>query len=399
MPASEAPLRVMLTNKKRGWNGEAAYILYLARGLAERGHKVALGTRKGSELRQRLEALDGLDFMITDLDYDHKKWFLKPGKYWQDAKKLRQLAVDSQAQLLHCNASWDTWVTSIALRKLGLPCIRTRHMLKPIKGHFANRHLYQKRIQHIIAASHTIKASLEKSPILVQERVHLIQYGIPLKRFNPEASKRKEHRPKLLQQLGGDEPDVVFAFISRLARRKNPRFFVDAAQLYLADPDAPPARFLLIGPDHGTEDALKELAAGQPRIHFLGFRNDVPDLLSAIDAFALCSTEEPFGLAAVEAMAMECPVILARRGGFLEMIEDGVTGDFFEIAEDAPLGEPNPAAARSLYEKMRALATDLETRKAWARKAREVALERFNVERMVDETVALYRRILAGTAG
>ncbi len=390
----DAPLRVLLTNKKRGWNGEAAYIFHLAKGLAERGHAVALGTRRKSELRTRLEALD-LPIRCVDLALDHKQWFLKPGTYLSDAKKLRELCRAHDAQLIHCNASWDTWVTSLALRKTGVPLIRTRHNLKPINAHFANRYLYKRRVQHVIAPSQTIYDALLDAPLIPNERLHRVQYGIPLDRFDPDAAPRSKHRAALLAQLGGDEEDVLFAFISRLARRKNPRFFVDAAQRYLAQADAPPARFLLIGPDHGTEEELKKLAAGQPRIAFLGFRKDVPALLSALDCFVLCSTEEPFGLAAVEAMAMACPVILARRGGFLEMIEDGVTGDFFEIAEDEELGAPNPPAAESLCERMLALARDLEGRRAMAAKARAVALEKFSVARMVDETVALYRKILA----
>jgi glycosyltransferase involved in cell wall biosynthesis len=387
----EKRLSILLTNKKRGWNGEAAYILQLALGLAERGHQVAVATRRGSDLKERL----GGAVETVDLHLDHKRWPLKPERQWSDLRAIRELAARTRADLLHCNASWDTWLATLALRAVPLPRIRTRHNLKSIRPSLANRYLYGRLITDVIACSETIRRSLLECPLLRSEQIHAVQYGIPLERFDPSLYDREKARHALREEIGAADDELVFAYISRFSRRKNPRYFLDAARLYLADATTPAAHFLFVGPAGPAEPELRELAAGQPRIHFLGMRRDVPEILAGLDAFVLCSTEEAFGLAAVEAMAMECPVILARRGGFLEMIEDRVSGDFFEIPEHAAPGEPSAEASRSLLQRMQELARQPEERRAWARAARKIVVSRFSASRMVDDTIAVYRSVLA----
>jgi len=387
----EKKLSVLLTNKKRGWNGEAAYILQLALGLAERGHQVAVATREGSELKERLRGA----VETVDLHLDHKRWPLKPERQLSDVRAIRELATRTGADLLHCNASWDTWIATVALRSSPVPRIRTRHNLKSIRPSLANRYLYGRLLTDLIASSETIRRSLLESPLIRAERVHTVQYGIPLERFDPSLYDRKKARRALRQEIGADDDELVFAYISRFSRRKNPRYFLDAALLYLADARSRPARFLFVGPEGPAEPELRRLSAGEERIAFLGMRRDVPEILAGLDAFVLCSTAEAFGMAAVEAMAMECPVILARRGGFLEMIEDRVSGDFFEIPEHAEPGEPDADASHSLLERLRELAIHPEERRAWAREARKIVVSRFSASRMVDDTIAVYHAILA----
>jgi glycosyltransferase involved in cell wall biosynthesis len=386
------PLNVLLTNKKRGWNGEAAYVVQLALGLTERGHRVVVATRMGSEVEQRLAGA----VEIVDLHLDHARWFTRPRHQLEDVRAIRAQAIRIGADLLHCNASWDTWLAVLALRDSALPRIRTRHNLKRIRTSPANRYLYGRLISDVIAASETIRGALEACPLLRADRIHTVQYGIPLERFDPARCDRAKARRALREEIGAADEELVFAFVSRLSPRKNPRYFLDTARLYLADASNPAARFLFVGEGAGRE--LRELASGEPRIAFLGMRRDVPEILAGLDAFVLCSTEEPFGMAAVEAMAMECPVVLARRGGFLEMIEDRVSGDFFEIPDGAVPGEPCQTASRSLLERLRELAREPELRRSWARAARRVAVSQFSATRMVDDTIAVYRAILAREA-
>ena len=108
----------------------------------------------------------------------------------------------------------------------------------------------------------------------------------------------------------------------------------------------------------GGEERLACSASSRALLHLIGF-------------------DEPFGLSVIEAMACGTPVIAYRRGSMPELIEHGVTGflvDTFEEAVEAigRLGEIDRAACRRAVE------------------------ERFTVERMADDYLALYRRILAG---
>jgi N-acetyl-alpha-D-glucosaminyl L-malate synthase BshA len=98
---------------------------------------------------------------------------------------------------------------------------------------------------------------------------------------------------------------------------------------------AVPARLLLVGdgPELGTAYRLgRELDMTQ-QVEMLGAQEDIIPLLSAADVFLLPSAQESFGLAALEAMACEVPVVASRVGGLPEVISHGVTG-FLHPPED-----------------------------------------------------------------
>jgi len=89
-----------------------------------------------------------------------------------------------------------------------------------------------------------------------------------------------------------------------------------------------PAKLVLIGdgPDRGAAEYLVRKKKLQKDVHFLGKQDQVYQLLSEADLFLLPSQMESFGLAALEAMACEVPVIATNVGGIPEVIEHGVDG-------------------------------------------------------------------------
>jgi N-acetyl-alpha-D-glucosaminyl L-malate synthase BshA len=94
-----------------------------------------------------------------------------------------------------------------------------------------------------------------------------------------------------------------------------------------------PARLVLIGdgPDRvDLERSAADLGLSDV-VHFVGEQPDVVPWLSAADLFLLPSSQESFGMAALEAMACEVPVVASRIGGLPEVIDDGVTGFLCEL--------------------------------------------------------------------
>jgi glycosyltransferase involved in cell wall biosynthesis len=130
-------------------------------------------------------------------------------------------------------------------------------------------------------------------------------------------------------------------------------------------------------------------AAGlEDRVSWLGHRDDVAELLRALDVLLLPSEEEPFGRALVEAMALEVPVLATRVGGPPEIVDDGVEGRLLDPADP-------PAWADAVIE----LAHDPGRARAMGLAGRARAEREFSIAGHVEQIVGLYRALLEQARG
>ncbi len=136
------------------------------------------------------------------------------------------------------------------------------------------------------------------------------------------------------------------------------------------------------GPERARLEELARQAALESDVEIMGTVDNVRAILSIADVFLLPSAQESFGLAALEAMACELPVVASRVGGLPEVITDGVTG-FLHPPEDV-----EGMAASTL-----ALLDDRDLRARVAAAARASVLERFDEDRIVPMYEALYERL------
>lgn len=195
---------------------------------------------------------------------------------------------------------------------------------------------------------------------------HVVYYGIDLDRFVAA-------RPSLVE----DGP--VIGNVARLVPQKGQRTIVEAAPLILER--HPRARFVLVGDGESRAELKQAVAADglSDRFRFLGERDDVPGLLASFDVFVLPSRFEGLCYAVIEAQAAGVPVVATPVGGVRENVRDGETGIVVPPDEPAALAAAvnrlldDPAEARRL-----------------ADAARDRALSRYAVARMVSETIALY---------
>jgi L-malate glycosyltransferase len=146
-----------------------------------------------------------------------------------------------------------------------------------------------------------------------------------------------------------------------------------------------PVRLLMVGDGPELAGALRlarslEIA---DHVEFLGEQDQVVQLLSASDAFLLPSSQESFGLAALEAMACEVPVVASRVGGLPEVIEDGRTG-FLHA----------PADLDGMAHSTLRLVTDASLHVRMAEAARRSARERFCDDKIVPIYESLYEEAL-----
>jgi glycosyltransferase involved in cell wall biosynthesis len=133
--------------------------------------------------------------------------------------------------------------------------------------------------------------------------------------------------------------------VSQVSERKGIDLIIGAAELLI--PKHPELVFLIAGPNPpvGSQDFANAARArvGEPvfdgRLHFLGARSDVPDLLATYDAFVLPSRAEPLGIAIIEAMAAGLPVVASRVGGIPEIINSPDLGTLIDRPRPEVLAE------------------------------------------------------------
>jgi len=206
--------------------------------------------------------------------------------------------------------------------------------------------------------------------------VATIPNGIDTTRFLRPAARLNWRRKE-----GFSESDILIVSLARLEEQKDPRTLIQAFAAVAARNSR--CRLLLAGSGR-LEDAVKQWASQSgfgERIHLLGVRTDVEDLLCAGDIFALSSLWEGSPLSVMEAMAAGLPVVATEVGGVPELVTSGVTGFLVE-----------PGSSEMLAEALGRLAGDAELRKSMSQAARARAAE-FDVRAMAAAYAALFRRL------
>ncbi len=145
-----------------------------------------------------------------------------------------------------------------------------------------------------------------------------------------------------------------------------------------------PSRLLMVGdgPDRGKVEQYCREHHICGSITFIGSLPLVEEVLVGADLFLLPSESESFGLAALEAMACEVPVIASRAGGVPEVVVDGETGYL------CPVGDVEGMAEAALR-----LLGDEDLRRRMARASRRRAVEVFSQDAVVQRYRAIYERV------
>ena len=217
------------------------------------------------------------------------------------------------------------------------------------------------------------------------EKIKHLGNGIDVQRFNPATLSPQDIAHKRAEvDLPAEAP--VVGFVGRLVREKGLLEFFAAARLVREQ--VPQVSFLIIGPEDSYKaDALTPDTAHDYGVadicHFLGMRQDMPELYALMDVFVLPSHREGFPRTPMEASAMKVPCVVTNIRGCREVVEHDRNGLL------VPLGD-----VQGLADAIVELLTDQEKARRMGEEGRRLALERFD-ERLVFEKVkAEYARLL-----
>ncbi len=231
-------------------------------------------------------------------------------------------------------------------------------------------------VDGFIAVSDDVRSALLAYFGPVDEKISVIYNSVDVRRYQRSVDKQA-----IRHALGLPQDAAVMAVVATFKRQKGHPYLIEALPPVITR--FPNLHVLFIGDGEERETLKAQVAAAgvDAHVHFLGFRQDIPDLLAASDFFVLPSLWEGLPMALIEAMASGLPVIATAVSGSKQVVVDGESG--LLVA---------PGKADELTEAILRLMSDpgLAQRLAQAAPARVAA--RFGARKQADDHIALYTR-------
>ena len=367
--------------------GTERHLLFVARSLRRSGWKVCVYSLSGDgPLRKDLEAAD-VEVFLPPVN---RKEVLEAAipRAWRlflAAPHLTYVMVRLKPRITHFFLPAAYLIGGIAASLAGVEIrVMSRRSLNIYqRGYPIMRWLELKlhgRMDAILGNSGAVIRQLLDEEYVPKQKVGLIYNGVELLRVTDD------RRAALRSSLGIEEPTLVFVIVANLIRYKGHLDLI-AAMGIANETINQPWHLLIAGRDDGAGASILALAQNlglDEKITILGPRSDIADLLSASDVGLLCSHQEGFSNAILEAMAAGLPMIVTNVGGNAEAVVDGKTG--FVVPPHDP-----PALANAIV----ALAGDASLRESYGKAGREWVDENFTLGACVTKYENLYRGLIA----
>ncbi len=348
------------------YGGAEKQMELLAKHLKPLGYSVSLACGAYSRLKKRESELRKAYEQVYFLPTVHKH---DPRHYTQ----LKNLLKTRYFVLMHIHL-WNPgscryafWVAKHAK----IPIVTTEH--DPFRLEGLKRKIKQMTLaksDQIIAISLDNFRHLSDYGEHVKNRLNLIPNGIESDRFFDNHDKAP---------LPVQKGDVVIACIAELHERKGHKYLLRAfSKLQIEFPNL---NLLIVGIGPVERD-LKEKYANFPNIHFLGWREDIPQILRASDIVVLPSLKEAFGLVILEAMASGVVAVATDNGGAKDIIEHGKSGYLVP-----------PANAEKMAQVIRTILTNPDQKRDIEKAALERVKTHFTAEVMAQKTAEVYRKL------
>ena len=261
------------------------------------------------------------------------------GDIISESRRYAALCIDlvrgQEYDVIHAH-DWLTFPAGMAVAAAyGKPLVVHVHSTEfDRSGDNIHQHIYdvERRGMHaairVIAVSHLTKSIIEKNYQVRPDKIDVVYNGIENGRPIEPTSPKK---------ITIDKGDKVVLFLGRITMQKGPEVFIAAAKKVLQKYDK--VKFIMAGSGDKVRDII-ELAAREGighKITFTGFvrGDDVARVFKMADVFVMPSVSEPFGIAPLEAISHDVPVIISKTSGVSEVLKHALKVDFWDVDEFA----------------------------------------------------------------
>jgi glycosyltransferase involved in cell wall biosynthesis len=256
------------------------------------------------------------------------------GEVYRYAAHATQLAADEQFDLVHAH-DWMTYPAGILVAAAsGKPLVVHVHSTEfDRSGENVNQMIYDIEREGMHAADRIITVSHYTRNIIISrygvsgEKVEVVHNGV----------QRNGGSNWALAESGINKDEKIVLFLGRITMQKGPEYFLAAAKKVLEKLDN--VKFVMTGSGDMMHHAV-EMAAGLGighKVLFTGFLRgqDVQKIYKMADLYVMPSVSEPFGIAPLEALENNVPVIISKQSGVSEVLKHALKVDFWDVDEIA----------------------------------------------------------------
>jgi glycosyltransferase involved in cell wall biosynthesis len=359
-------LKIVHVETGRNFYGGAQQVIWLIRGLADRGVDSLLVCPPGS-------AIDGVaraaDMKVSNIACSGDADFAFPFR-------LRRFLRIERPDIVHCHSrrgadfpgGWGALAAQI-------PAVVSRRVDSP-ESPTAARIRYRP-FRKIIAISENIATVLGTSWVR-PERLTVIRSAV-----DANAVVQNADRAILEREFGMSKDSYAIAVVAQLIKRKGHRFLLDVLPGLLAEHPSIKVVFFGAGNAEAQLRALAKKLGCSGAVHFAGFRHDLDDYLSAFDLLVHPAEKEGLGVAMLKASAAGLPVIAFDIAGSREAVQHLKTGILVPPGDVTAL----QAAIGTLYD-------EPDIRAELGAAGRKRMEEDFSVSTMVERYIAVYNEVL-----
>jgi glycosyltransferase involved in cell wall biosynthesis len=362
-----SPLRILqLYPKADYFTGAAIQLRELAGGLQRRGHEVTVATRPSPVWAEK----------ARELGFEHRQVAMASEVDVRSALRLAGLLRAHRIQVVHAHKGKARTLAMLAGLLTPLPVLVLNRGVSFPLGPLNRLGYTTRRVTAIVAVCESIKRRLVDAGV-PPDKIEVIYSGTDTDRFHPGVD-----GAAVRAELGLAPGDFLITQVGVRSRKGNADVLDAMARLA---PREPRVRLLIVGARNTTDLLDQAHARGiRDRVHVLGYREDIPQILRASDC-CVDASWEGHGLTGAlrEALAVATPVVATDLEGNPELVQHGATG---------LLVPPRDVAA--LAAAIQILASDRVAAGAMGRAGRELVVARFSTRVKVERTEALYRRLL-----
>ena len=364
-------LHILHTEAAAGWGGQEIRVLQETRLLLERGHRVSLICQAGSPLEERAKSISNALFHLIPISM---KSALSLGVF----RVLYRYVSKNNLDVIHTHSSIDSWLGGVVGKLSGVPVVRTRHVSLPVNDFFPNHLLYSYIPQKILTSGNMISDIVKQVRCVDSNKVVSVPAGVDIRKFDSEISGEK-----IREELKVNSNQILIGKIGVIRGWKGHNYFLEAIPLILKK--IPNARFVIVGDGPGFKEIKSKvnLAGIDNKVDLLGHREDIPEIMAALDVQVLASfAGEGTPQVIPQAFAMKTPVVATKIASIPDLLGQGERGVLIE-----------PKNALSLAEGVLKIMRSSEIANHLVENARSFCLKELTVDKMMDSTIAIYEEV------